>query len=256
MVNLVGFGGVTTGRIKDVGVSKKYLYLLILGLCLYTYTFGQAADPAQIYVQKGKSLLSRGDIEGAIASYTRAIELNPKSAIAYLHRGYARREQGSLDKAIEDYEKATELDARTTTNNWQVAEAFTNRGLIRKERLDVDLAISDYNKAIKHNPNALQAYLERGQARILIEDFTGALADFSYVIEKEKRNIGRKALAYGDRSLAKLLLGKGEEAKRDFEEGRKLSIDNRIDLESHLRVLEVQLQVIRQIRVERSKGVL
>jgi tetratricopeptide (TPR) repeat protein len=240
-------------------MKNKSLYLIILCLCLHIagrVALAQANDPAVAYVQKGKALLSKGDVEGAIANYNKAIELNPKLAIAYLQRGYARREQGSLEKAIEDYEKAAELDPRTIDNNWQVAEAYTNRGLIRKDRFDVDAAISDYNKAITLNPGALQAYLERGQARILIEDFTGAVTDFSYVIEKEKRNAGRKALAYSDRSFTKLLLGKEDEAKRDFEEGRRLSIDNKIDLESHLRGLEIQLQTMKQIRVQRNRGVL
>ncbi|HEX8174225.1 MAG TPA: tetratricopeptide repeat protein [Pyrinomonadaceae bacterium] len=208
------------------------------------------------YVQKGKTLLSNGNVEAAIASYDKAIELNPALAVAYLQRGYARRQQGSLDKAIADYEKATELDPRTTANNWQVAEAFTNRGLRRKDRFNVDAAISDYNQAIRFYPDALQAYLERGQARILLDDFAGAIDDFTHVIEKEKRDQGRRGLAYADRSLAKLFLGKEEEAKRDFEEGRRLGIENKIDTESHLIGLEIQLRRMREIKAQRNRGVL
>ena len=240
-------------------MRNTYLYLLIIALCLHfgsPYTFGQAADQALAYVKRGDNLLSKSDIRGAVASYDMAIKLNPKLAIAYLQRGYASRQQGELDKAIEDFEMATELDQRTTYNNRQVAEAFTNRGMIRKNRLDVEAAMIDYNKAIRFYPVGMQAYLERAQARILIEDLTGAVADFSHVLAKENHGLGRKALAYAGRSFAKWLLGKEEEAQRDLAEGRKHSVKGKIDIEGHLRGLEIQLQMMRQLRAQRSRELL
>ena len=51
-----------------------------------------------------------GDLDGAIADYARAIELNPKSAPAYVDRGNAKRDQGNFDAALADYNRAIEID--------------------------------------------------------------------------------------------------------------------------------------------------
>jgi len=48
-----------------------------------------AAEPrsAAEFVQKGKSGMKQGDIDGAIAAFTEAIRLDPKFAEAYYNRG-------------------------------------------------------------------------------------------------------------------------------------------------------------------------
>ncbi len=68
---------------------------------------------------------------------------------AHLNRGKARRAKGNLDGAIADYEKAIELDARMTLNNRDITQAYTNRGFIRANQFDLEGAISDFDKAIR-----------------------------------------------------------------------------------------------------------
>jgi len=54
----------------------------------------------------------KGDFDGAIATSTRAIELDPKYSTAYTNRGLAKKNKGDLDGAIADCNRAIELDPK------------------------------------------------------------------------------------------------------------------------------------------------
>jgi len=60
-------------------------------------------------------------ITATISEYTKAIELNPKFAMAYVKRGMAYHKKGQYDQAISDFNKAIEL-------NPEYAKAYSNRG--------------------------------------------------------------------------------------------------------------------------------
>ena len=49
------------------------------------------------------------NINGAIADFTKAIELDPKSSAYYLSRGIAFRDKGEVEKAIADLSEAIRL---------------------------------------------------------------------------------------------------------------------------------------------------
>lgn len=51
-----------------------------------------------------------GEYGKAIAEYDKAIDLEPRYALARFNRAYAYGETGEYDKAIADYSKAIELD--------------------------------------------------------------------------------------------------------------------------------------------------
>jgi tetratricopeptide (TPR) repeat protein len=87
----------------------------------------------------------KGNRDGAIADYTKAIELNPGFADAYVGRGIVYQVAGDRDRAIADYTKAVEL-------NPDYSSAYLNRGNIFAAMGDQDRAIADYNKVIEINP--------------------------------------------------------------------------------------------------------
>ena len=57
----------------------------------------------------------------AIADLDKALELDPKFALAYMNRGNAKIELKQYTEAIADYDKAIELEPN-------FAPAYTNRG--------------------------------------------------------------------------------------------------------------------------------
>lgn len=192
---------------------------------------------------------------GAIASYDEAIKLNPDRAEVYLKRGIAHRLQGALDRAIEDFDKATALDPTTTRNDRAVAEAYSNHGQIQLTNLRPEEAIIDFERALRIYPAEIKPYFDRGEARILIEDFAGAIEDLDVYLTREKSDAFGKALAVADRSLAKHLLGRDNEAKKDLESIANLTPELREGMLRHVRELEVQLMILRQIRAQKKKSI-
>jgi tetratricopeptide (TPR) repeat protein len=69
-----------------------------------------ARTTADAYNNRGFAKQTKGDLEGAIADYSRALELNPRYATAYHNRGIAKRARGDLDGSIADYSRALELN--------------------------------------------------------------------------------------------------------------------------------------------------
>ncbi len=137
------------------------------------------------FATRAKSLLNEKDYEGAIADYTKAIELNPNDAVYYNNRGDARKELRDYSGAIADYTKAIELNPND-------AVYYNNRGNARlykkdddddvyddldnyKDRLD---AIIDYTKAIELEPDNARYYKNRGDARQWGASKLGGLADY------------------------------------------------------------------------------
>jgi tetratricopeptide (TPR) repeat protein len=78
---------------------------ILLGQQLWTGRTG-----ADVWFKRGLANAKKGDAAGAIADYTRAIEINPGWSQAYLSRGVARDQTGDLKGAIADYTKAIEID--------------------------------------------------------------------------------------------------------------------------------------------------
>ncbi|MDX5477739.1 MAG: tetratricopeptide repeat protein, partial [Cyclobacteriaceae bacterium] len=50
-----------------------------------------------------------GDLEGAIADYEKAIELDPEDAVAYNNKGLVEEKLGYRDQSKKSFEKADEL---------------------------------------------------------------------------------------------------------------------------------------------------
>jgi tetratricopeptide (TPR) repeat protein len=100
-------------------------------------------DEAGMYDARGEDKKNESDFEGAIADYTRAIELYPKYSEAYRERGIAKtkKKEPDLDGAIADLDRAIKLDPND-------AVAYAGRADVRGKRKEYDAAITDIQKAI------------------------------------------------------------------------------------------------------------
>ena len=110
---------------------KNVLFLLMFPvLC-----FGQTAEE---YENRGISKDDLKDYEGAIADFTKAIELDPDFATYYSNRGKDKIILKDYTGAIADYTKAIELNPSNATY-------YSNRGLA-KYRLNQN-ECPDFKKA-------------------------------------------------------------------------------------------------------------
>ena len=169
----------------------------------------QASQPnlkeANAYNKRGIAKGVKGDIDGAIADFTRAIELYPKYGTAYNNRGLAKKNKGDLDGAIADCTRAIELDPKD-------AGAYSNRGIAKQAQGDLNGAIADYTRAIELDPKYAKAYTNRGIAKEVKGDMEGAIADCTRAIELDPKYVP----AYNTRGLAKKNKGDLNEAITDY----------------------------------------
>jgi len=117
-------------------------------------------------IEKGK----KGDLDGAIADFDRAIKADPKDDAPYFNRAQAKSLKKDAAGAIADYTRAIELGSTNPA-------AYNNRGNARAENNDSDGAIADYTRAIELNPNYARAYYNRSVAKQTKGDTAGAKAD-------------------------------------------------------------------------------
>lgn len=174
----------------------------------------QGANLSWAYNNRGIAKRGKGDLDGAIADYNRAIELNPQSTKAYINRGVAKRGKGHVDGAIADYKRAIEL-------NPQDARAYVHLGEARRVKGDPDGAIVDFNRALKIDPQYARAYGARGAAKRAKGDLDGAIADFTRTIEIDPH----LALAYKARGRTRYYKGEFALATTDLARSLELKPD-------------------------------
>src|SRR3954470_12114946 len=95
------------------------------------------SDPAEAFNLSGGRKRAQGDLDGALADYTKAIELKPDFAVAYSNRSLVRLARKDVTGALADLETAISLSPN-------VAEAYVNRAEIHKLRGDAAAALDDY----------------------------------------------------------------------------------------------------------------
>ncbi len=128
------------------------------------------AESASFYYNRGNDKSDAGDYYGAISDYSKAIEINPRDAIAYYNRGYSKNELKDYRGAIVDFTKAIEINPR-------YSRAYTNRGFSKVKLGDNSGAISDFNKSIEINPKEPKTFINRGVSKFKIGDKKGACFD-------------------------------------------------------------------------------
>ena len=190
--------------------SLPTLYLICF--CLF-FTAAASGQTAQDYLDRGIHAYDLGDYDGAIAGFTKAIELLPSDPLLYYDRGVAYGQKGNYDLAILDYNKTIELNPDYT-------DAYNNRGLAYYAKGNYMLAIRSYHTAIQLNPNNPSVYNNRGLA---IQNNGGgdefAIYDFNKAIELKPDFTE----AYNNRGIAYHHQGKYDQAIADYNRAIQLN---------------------------------
>jgi tetratricopeptide (TPR) repeat protein len=156
--------------------------------------------------------LSLGGLDRAIAEFTQAITLDPKSAAAYNNRGLAYHRKRDLDRAIADFTQAIPLDPK-------FAVSYYNRGNVYADKGDHDRAITDFNQAITLDPKYAVAYHNRGNSYGAKGDHNRAIADFTQAITLDPKD----ALAYANRGIDYAAEGDRDRAMADYNQAITLN---------------------------------
>ncbi|WP_083862885.1 TIGR03032 family protein [Calothrix sp. PCC 7507] len=113
-------------------------------------------ESARSQFEQGKQLAQQGELKAAVASFTKAIRLQPDYIAAYNQLGNALQGLGQIEGAIAAYQKLL-------TINPNVAQAHCNLGSIWQMQGKTQEAIAAYQRAIQLQPNFAVAYLNLGR---------------------------------------------------------------------------------------------
>jgi tetratricopeptide (TPR) repeat protein len=135
--------------------------------------------------QRGRMRRDRKDLEGALADFRKAIQLElkgskgPELADDYVHCGEIRHSQGRFAEALSDYDSALRLRP-------DHALAFHLRGesLLALERFGE--AERAFGQNLDLDPDFGPALRGRGQARMQLGDYPGAIEDYTQAARLER----------------------------------------------------------------------
>ena len=150
----------------------RYVSIVLIYLFILTSpAHGQNLTSAEDYSQRGIARFEKNDLDGAIADFTKAIELNGQNQeYCYYFRGMAHYRKGNADQAIIDLSKAVAIKPHP--------RFYDDRGNLLARQGELDRAIADLNKAIEIAPQYAKAYGDRGIVRLMRGENTDAEQDF------------------------------------------------------------------------------
>ena len=235
-------------------MSKDKIRLIItvvclIGIAITSWSMASALGKED-YNDLGLAAYEDGNYDEAIEYYTKAIELEPKNAIAYNYRGLAYFQTGlwfvnrePFYKAIPDYTKAIEL-------NPKYVDAYYNRGVAYNQLFhcyskvfpDEDLlwgkdfekynkALVDLDRVLELDPMYALAYAGKGEAYFRIGELNKAIEEYSKTLKSEELIKQR----WGSEALAKVYAARGR-TYRETKEFDKSILDYNEALELNLKI--------------------
>lgn len=212
----------------------------------YSRVLNLNPDLGAVYNNRAVAKSALGDHIGAIEDYNKAIQLSPSDPQAYYNRGRtkgligeSKLEQGVLMDARHYYQMAIDDYTEVINQDPKYNIAYNNRGWTQYLLGQVEIkegnrkaaqrlfqeAISDTDAALRLQPKGAKiqsaTYHTRGVVRAALDDYNGAIEDFSESIQLNPK----KALYYHDRAKAKEALGQHEAAKADFAKAKEINPD-------------------------------
>ena len=136
---------------------------------------------AREHITRGDILLRGGDVEGALAEFERAVELEPENANAYANRGLAHIDAGNLTEAAADFERAADLDPSEVV-------AMNGRGLLAMRAEDYEDAVIQFSRSIRYSRNNIWALWQRSSAYAALEQYEKAIADLDTILAAQPDN--------------------------------------------------------------------
>ena len=124
---------------------------------LYRATSDRNPDCWAAECNLGVALAARGQLDGAISHYQKALAINPGSVMIYNNLGTALATCGRFDEAIAQYQKALKIKP-------DCAESYNDLGAILTQFGRFDEAVVQIEKALEVKPDDVTAHYNLGIA--------------------------------------------------------------------------------------------
>lgn len=158
------------------------------------------------YFWRGIAKYQLGDLLGADADFTIALDKNPVFTIAYTYRAITRSRLGNYDDALQDFQEA--IDLRPDLPN-----PYYSRGVTRLLNQQFAEAIEDFDQFILQENKVADAYLNRGVAYLYLKDTLSAYENFATAIRTNREY----PESYNRRGALYLQQERYTEAEADFD---------------------------------------
>lgn len=143
---------------------------------------------APAYVSKANDFKSRGLWKDAEAAAREAIERLPGRADLHILKGYINEQQFKRDAALADYTTAIGLSPRSQTALLRRANAYREIGIAEEKPEKFQLGIIDLNRAIELAPKDPGPRKSRSNLYTWAEDLPKALEDAKAVLTLDSRS--------------------------------------------------------------------
>jgi tetratricopeptide (TPR) repeat protein len=156
------------------------------------------------YFKRGVELAGLKRFDEALASYDRALAVNPNNTNAHFNRGKALLRLRRLNESLASFDRAIALKP-------DYAGAYLSRGIVLSDLTRLEESLASFDRAVAVKPDYFAAYVNRALVLIYLKRFDEALASYDRAIALKPDD----PEAYWRKSDLKLLLG-------DYEEGWRL----------------------------------
>ena len=178
---------------------------------------------------EGLTKYEANDLKGALAAFTKAIELDPTKAAFFGNRAAIYNLLKQPERGLVDANEAIRL-------NPQFATLYVIRANCYSSTHQIKRALEDYNEAIRLDPKNTDAYNDRGlfywrqgKNKLALEDFTRAIelspADVDVLTNRARlyQAMGKTQLAKGDFARVKELKAQPKPAPAPPEQNKEKS---------------------------------
>ena len=131
-----------------------------------------------VFNNRGLHRQKQGQLDGAIADFSKAVELNPNYSVAFTNRGYVYLEKGDSASAEADF-------TRSLKANPGYSSVYGLRGAARLLQGQLDAAIKDYETRLKQDSRSAIAHADLGFAKCFAGDYASALAAFDQAVKRD-----------------------------------------------------------------------
>lgn len=169
----------------------------MLNQSLSDHTLEVSVNPenANAHFRLGNAWNDRAEFDKAIASYSRAIELDPQLAVAYTKRGIVWKAKDIDEKSKADFERAVAIFTTQIQSQPKNPRLHFERGLAFRELANKEKANRDFEQAtalattlIENDVDKITNTFLRGLIAKTQHKMDQAVVDFRYVVEQEPNN--------------------------------------------------------------------
>lgn len=181
-------------------------------------TLPEGADRRVVLRTRAAVYEKVADFERAEADFTAALSLSPSDPTPYLDRGYFYLRRQRYGDALTDFMAGARMEPRKTAYPYAIGRVYAAMG-------EHERAIGSYTDAMRIDPQDARALLARAEAKINLDRFDEAKIDYNRALRSALRGPTDRFYAYLGRGYAAMVLQDYDAAIADFDNA--LAIDEK-----------------------------